>query len=94
MSHFIGGSASAMARQISDGFTLVNAVLMKRFSLSELDQLQFELERKLRDLRGVQVDLTDTLAIQGKNRRISRLDGALRVLRMARQTRMKGGGQS
>jgi hypothetical protein len=48
----------------------------------------------LRDLRGEQVDLTDTLAIQGKNRRISRLDGALRVLRMSRQTRMKGGRRS
>lgn len=94
MSHFTGGSASAMARQISEGFTLVNAVLLKRFTGSELDQLQFEIERKLRDLRGEQVDLTDTLAIQGKNRRISRLDGALRVLRMSRQTRTKAGGRS
>jgi len=87
MGNFVGGSAPAMVRQIREGFTLLNVMMLKRFTASELDKLQFELEKKLRDLRAVQVDLTDTLAVQGKNRRISRLDGALRIIRSTRQQR-------
>ena len=87
MGNYVGGSAPAMVRQIREGFTLVNAMMLKRFTAIELDKLTFEIEKKLRDLRGEQVDLTDTLAIQGKNRRISRLDGALRVIRATRQQR-------
>jgi len=76
-----------MVRQIREGFTLLNVVMLKRFTASELDMLQFEIEKKLRDLRAVQVALTDTLAVQGKNRRISRLDGALRIIRSTRRQR-------
>ncbi len=81
MSHFVGGSAPAMVRQITEGYTLVNAVSLRRYQDGELKKLQVEIERRLRDLRGVQVDLADIPAIQAKNRRLSRLEGALRVVR-------------
>jgi len=92
MSHYIGGSAPAMARQISNGFTLVNAVMLRRFAVSELKALQFEIERKLRDLRGEPMDLSDLPSIQARNRRLTRLESALRVVRATADSRRRTGG--
>lgn len=92
MSHFIGGSAPAMVRQITEGYTLVNVVMLKRFTVGELDTLKFEIEKKIRDLRGEQVDLKETLAVQLKNRRLSRLEGALRIIRASRNDTNRGRG--
>ena len=91
MGHYLGGSAPAMVRQISEGFTMVNAVMLRRFDLGELDSLIFELDKKLRELRGEHVDLEDTVAIQAKNRRISRLESGLRVIRGTLQQRRRHG---
>ncbi len=90
MGSFIGGSAPAMVRQISEGYTLVTAMSLKRLEASELDQLQFEIDKKLREIRGEQVDLEDLPGIQVRNRRISRLEGALRVVRTTAQSRRRG----
>ncbi len=91
MSHFIGGSAPAMVRQIAEGFTLVSAVSLKRFTDEELKTLQFELEKKLRETRGEQVNLEDIPGLQQRNRRISRIEGALRVTRHTLQQRRRRG---
>ncbi len=90
MSHFVGGSAPAMVRQITEGFTLVSAVSLKRFTPAELQTLQAELERRLREIRGDQVDLADIQALQQRNRRISRIEGALRIVRHTLQQRRRG----
>lgn len=90
MSRFMGGSASAMARQIADGFTLVTAVTLKRLGVQELDGLLFELDKRLRDLRGEAVNLEDLKAIQLKNRKLSRIENACRVIRGAKQQRGRG----
>jgi hypothetical protein len=87
MCPFVGGSAPGMARQVVEGYTLVNAVSLKRLTDQELNLLQFELDRKLREIRAEQPDLTDMPALQYRNRRMSRLDGALRVLRNTLQER-------
>ncbi|NOZ95948.1 MAG: hypothetical protein GXP47_14590 [Acidobacteria bacterium] len=92
MSHFIGGSAPAMVRQITEGYTLINAVMLKRFTVGELDTLKFEIEKKIRDLRSEQIDLRETLAVQLKNRRLSRLEGALRIIRASRNNKSRGRG--
>ena len=89
MCPFIGGSAPAMARQVVEGYTLVNAVSLKRLTDQELDLLVFELEKKLREVRAEQPDLTDTQALQYRNRRLSRLDGARRVIRSTIQERRR-----
>ena len=83
MGHFLGGSAPAMVRQIAEGFVTPNAVMLKRFTPAELHAVQVELEKKLREARGEATDLSDTEAIQRKNRRLSRLEGALRIVRAA-----------
>jgi hypothetical protein len=92
MSRFMGGSASAMARQIADGFTLVTAVTLKRLQVPELDTLLFELDKRLRDLRGTVVDLEDLKGIQKRNRTMSRVENACRVIRGAKQQRTRRGG--
>jgi len=77
----MGGSAWAMAQQIADGFILVNERTYKRLERGELDKLAFEMDKLLRETRGEQVPLDDIPAIQQKNRKSSRLMGALNQLR-------------
>ncbi|MEW6338033.1 MAG: hypothetical protein AB1625_11620 [Acidobacteriota bacterium] len=89
MSPFMGGSAPAMANQIADGFTLVTAVQLKRLLDGELDQLQFELEKLLRDQRAEQVALDDIAAIQARNRKMTRISGAIQQIQMAIQKRRR-----
>jgi hypothetical protein len=90
MGTFPGGSASAMSRQIADGYTLVNQHTYKRLSLEQMKTLQFELEKKLREVRAEFVDLGDQPRLQKRNMTISRLDGALRVLRRTVQQKRRG----
>lgn len=87
MANFPGGSAYAMVRDVAEGFLLVTDRTFQRLQPTELDQLGFELERHLRELRGEQPALDDLLAIQQKNRRIQRLTGCLMMMRSYRQRR-------
>jgi len=91
MGSFMGGSAPAMANQISDGYHLISVVSLKRLANEQLRSLEFELDKKLRETRGEQVDLTDQPALQSRNRRISRIENALRVLRGTMQERARRG---
>jgi len=77
---YMGGSAPAMAQQVADGYTLVTAVQLKRLADNEMDQLQFELEKILRDLRGQVVPQDDQQALQARNRKLSRITGAISQL--------------
>jgi hypothetical protein len=80
MSPYMGGSAPAMANQVAEGYTMVTAVQLKRLTDPELDLLQFELERILRDLRGSVVPQDETQAAQLKNRKLARVVGALQQI--------------
>lgn len=90
MGSYIGGSAPAMARQVCDGFTLLSQMLLKRLSLDQMIALEFELDKRLRETRGEAVDLQDQQALQKRNRRISRIEGAIRVVRHTVQLRRAG----
>lgn len=81
-----------MARDVAEGLMLVTERTFLRFSLAELDQLAFELDRALREVRGQQPSLDDLPAIQQRNRKIQRLQSALTMLRSYQQSRRKGGG--
>lgn len=85
----MGGSAPAMASQISEGYTLLTAVQLKRLTDPEMDLLLFELEKILRDARGEQVDLEDIPALQVRNRKLSRLQNAVLQINMAIQRRRR-----
>ena len=88
MANFMGGSAWAMAQQIGDGFILVSERTYKRLERGELDKLGFEMDKLLREVRAVQVPLDDIPAIQHKQRKASRLMGAISQLRQY-QLRLK-----
>ena len=74
---FLGGSAYAMARDVSEGYILLNLMLLRRLSAEELKQLRFEVERLLTGIRGEQPSLDNILAVQSRNRKISRLNSAV-----------------
>lgn len=90
MGTYQGGSAPAMAKQICDGYTLVSQLTLKRLSLDQMKNLEFELDKRLRETRGEAVDLEDQPSLQKRNRRISRIEGAIRVLRHTMQQRRMG----
>ena len=86
----MGGSAWAMTRDIAEGHVLVTERVLRRLSGPQVEQLRFELERKLRELRGQPLDLADHKALLERNRRIQRLNGAVQVAR--NMGRRRGGG--
>ena len=90
MGTFQGGSAPAMASQVCDGYSLLSQVSLKRLSLDQMTKLEFEIEKRLRATRSETVDLNDQPAMQARNRRISRIEGAVRVLRQTIQMRRSG----
>lgn len=89
MGSFPGGSAWAMARDIGDGYILVNERTFARMTTPDLEKAGFELERRLRDVRGSQPDQTDIQALQLRNRKMQRLSQAKMVLQAFRRRRKK-----
>jgi len=83
MGNFIGGSAYGMSRDIAEGPTLVNQNTFKKFSVPEMKQLQFELERVQKEIRSEQPAQDDTQAIQKRGRKLSRITTALSILHIA-----------
>jgi hypothetical protein len=79
-----GGSAFGYARDIAEGFQSVTERSFKGLSRPEMDQLAFEIDRALRDIRAEQVAVDDLPTIQAKNRKIQRLNGALMMMRSYR----------
>lgn len=90
MGTYQGGSAPAMANQICDGYTIVSQVSLRRLDIDQMKTLEFELDKRLRETRAEPMDLNDQVALQARNRRISRIEGALRVLRHTMQQRRMG----
>lgn len=88
MASFAGGSAWAMVRDIGDGYYLLTERSFRAFETPDLDKFQFELERRLRELRGEQAPTEDLTAIQGRNRKLQRLRAAQMMLG-AYRARMK-----
>jgi hypothetical protein len=87
MGNFMGGSAFAMARDITEGFILVTERTFARMQRFEVEQLAFEMDRHLREIRGEQPALDDLPAIQLRNRRISRINTAMMMVRAYLQKR-------
>jgi len=80
MAGFAGGSAWAMARDISEGHVLVTERTFSRMKGSDLDKLHFELDRVMRGVRGNQPETGATQELQIRQRRLQRLTSAKRIL--------------
>jgi hypothetical protein len=83
---YLGGSAFAMARDMGEGYILLNSTMLKRMTGEELKQLRFEVERILTTLRAEQPSLDDMAALQTRNRKISRLNSAISMINNHIQT--------
>jgi len=90
MGQFMGGSAPAMARQVSDGYILLSPVILKRLEVRQMEMLEFELDKRLRETRAEPMDLQDQDGLKNRNRRVSRIEGALRLLRHSAQQKRMG----
>jgi hypothetical protein len=82
---FPGGSAYAMTRDVAEGYVLLTERSFKMLTRGDLDQLVFEFDRHMRELRGDQPALDDLPAIQLRQRKMQRLNSALLMLRSYRQ---------
>ena len=85
VSGFAGGSAWAMAREIAGGFILVTDRTFRPMSPAQVKQLGHEIERLLRELRGSATADEPLLELQGRQRKIQRLNTTMMVLRAFRQ---------
>lgn len=89
MSSFPGGSAWAMARDISKGYLLVTDRLVLRLTPGQVDTLIHELDRLLRGVRSEQPDLSDIEALRQRNQTLQRLTGGRRIIESVRRRRRK-----
>ncbi|MDH5405847.1 MAG: hypothetical protein OEX80_04855 [Candidatus Aminicenantes bacterium] len=80
MGYFIGGSPYAMANQLKEGYILLNRVILKKYSLSDLQALKSELEKLLREIRAQQPPLEDIKSIKLRNRRMQKLSSSLSMI--------------
>lgn len=87
MANYMGGSAPAMANQISEGYILVSTNTLRGFAPGELTLLRFELEKLQRDARAEVPPQQDALAQQARNRKIARISSAIQVVSNQMTTR-------
>ena len=83
----MGGSAPAMASQISEGFILMSAATLRSFTPGELSALRLEIDKLLREVRSTVPPQDDSQATQARNRKIGRLNSALQVVSAKLTTR-------
>jgi hypothetical protein len=87
MANYMGGSAPAMANQISEGFILLSTNTLRGFGPGELTLLRFELEKLQRDARAEVPAQQDALAQAARNRKIARISSAIQVVSNQMTTR-------
>jgi hypothetical protein len=87
MANYMGGSAPAMASQISEGYILVSLATLKGFTPGELGALRLEIDKLLREVRATTPAGDDAPANQARNRKIGRLSSALQVVTAKLTTR-------
>jgi hypothetical protein len=80
MANFMGGSAPAMANQISEGYILLSANTLRGLGPGDLGLLRAELDKLLREARSVVPPQDDAQAQQARNRKIARLNSAMQVV--------------
>jgi hypothetical protein len=80
MANFMGGSASAMASQIAEGYILMSSATLRGFAPGDLQSLRHELEKALREVRALVPPQDDALANAARNRKIARLSSATQVV--------------
>ena len=79
-----------MANQLMEGYILLNRVILKKYSLKDLQVLKSEFEKLLREVRSQQPPLEDIKAIKQRNRRMQRLISSRSMIESYCSQRYKG----
>jgi hypothetical protein len=87
MSVFIGGSAYNMVRDIAEGYILATERTFRNYEDKQLGAFVQEANRLLQEVRADQPALTDTMAIQKRQRRMQRLMQSLTIVGAVLQRR-------
>jgi hypothetical protein len=77
----IFGNPRQYARDVADGFVVLNKATCRQFTAEEVRSLYRLLEQVAREIRAEQVPLEEVPEIQRKNLRLSRANNALLHLR-------------
>jgi len=84
MSAFLGGSAYAMVRDISEGFIIANELTFRKFRPDDFAAFSFEADKLLREIRGTVVPVGDIEGTKKRHRRMQRLQQAMTIANNAR----------
>ncbi len=87
MSVFLGGSAYAMVRDISEGYIIATELTFRKFQPGDFQQFGFEAEKLLREIRGNVPPTGDVEATQKRHRRMQRLQQAVTIANNVRSRR-------
>lgn len=77
----ISGNPKKIAQDISEGYQLLSAPMLKRYNAGDLKTIMNNIGIVSRELRGKQVPLEDVLGLKMKNMKISRLNQAEMMIR-------------
>jgi hypothetical protein len=75
------GNPRKYAADIGEGYILLSPIQLRTYDLGAFRELKLALELELRDTRSQVPPADDHRAVQGKQRRVMRLNQALGVLR-------------
>jgi hypothetical protein len=87
MSMFLGGSAYAMVRDISEGYIIATELTFRKFQPGDFQQFGFEADKLLREIRGNVPPTGDVDATQKRHRRMQRLQQAMTIANNVRSRR-------
>ena len=77
----ISGNPKKIAQDISEGFMIISAPMLKRYNAADLKIIMNNIAVVSRELRGEQIPLEDVMALKKKNMKVSRLNQAEMIIR-------------
>ena len=87
---YMGGSAFAMANSFMEGYVMPSPTTLKRLELDELRAVLFEMDKLLKEQRGLIIDPTDTMTLQKRNQRVQKLNSAVMVINNQLAMKVRG----
>lgn len=78
-----GKGVAAVAKEIADGYTFLNPIVLKKFEAEEYKALHFHLQKAQKEARAEKFPFHDTAGLRQRNQRLQRLHGALIILEHA-----------
>ena len=77
----ISGNPKKIAQDISEGFMLISAPMLKRYNAADLKTIMSNIAIVSRELRAEQIPLENVMALKKKNMKVSRLNQAEMIIR-------------